>query len=276
MNDQPSAPQIRREARLQFVPLDRMRVNPLAQRDFKPAWAAHLAARFDLEEMGNPTVNHRDGWFNIVDGQHRVDALKQWLDDWHGQEVECWTYEGLTDEQEAEKYLKLQDRLRSNAFDEFRIAVAAGRPDESEIERIIRDLGLTVSRYKRGLSATATLKKVYARGGPDVLERTLRIIRDAYGDTGFDGAVIDGLGLFCQRYNGEAREDRVVQRLSTAHGGVSGLLTRSTQLRQTTGGTKPQCVAAAIVETVNRGQGGLKLPSWWKADRAEQNGDGTP
>lgn len=268
MNDQPTVQQIQREARLQFVPLEQMRVNPLAQREMKPAWVNKLALHFDLEEMGNPTVNHRDEWFNIIDGQHRIAALKQWLGNWEGQQVQCWTYDGLTDEQEAEKFLKLQDRLRATAFDEFRIAVSAGRPDESDIERIIRDLGLTVSRYRRGLSATATLKKVYMRGGADVLERTLRIIRDAYGDTGFDGAVIDGLGLFCQRYNGEAREERVVQRLSTAHGGVSGLLSRSTQLRQTTGNNKPQCVAAAIVETVNRGQGGLKLPSWWKADRA--------
>jgi hypothetical protein len=27
-----------------------------------------------------------------------------------------------------------------------------------------------------------------------------------------------------------------------------------------------QCVAAAAVEVINRGPGGTKLPSWWKAE----------
>jgi hypothetical protein len=276
VSDKPTSQQIRREARLQFVPLERMRVNPLAQREMKPAWVNKLAVHFDLEEMGNPTVNHRDGWYNIIDGQHRVEALKIWLENWEGQQVECWTYENLTDEQEAEKFLKLQDRLRAHAFDEFRIAVSAGRPGESDIQRIVHDLGLQIARQRGGIMATGTLQRVYGRGGPDVLERTLRIIRDAYGISGFEGSVIDGLGLFCQRYNGEAKEERVVQRLSSAYGGVTGLLQRSDILRRQTGGRKAQCVAAAIVETVNRGHGGLKLPSWWKADRAEQDGGGTP
>lgn len=269
MNDQPT--QIRREARLQFVPLEKMRVNPLAQRVMNPHWVNKLAISFDLEEMGNPTVNHRDGWFNIIDGQHRVEALKIWLQDWEGQQVECWTYEGLTDEQEAEKFLKLQDRLKAIAFDEFRIAVSAGRANESDIDRIVHALGLAISRTKNGIMATRTLKRVYSRGGPDVLERSLRIIRDAYGEAGFEAAVIDGLSLFCQRYNGMAPEDRVVAKLSSAHGGVSGLLQRGDLLRRQTGNPKSHCVAAAVVDVFNRGAGGKKLPSWWKT--SQQDGD---
>lgn len=271
MSDKPTDPQIQREARLGWVPLSRMRINPQAQREVNPAWVARLAADFDLEEMGNPTVNHRDDWFNIIDGQHRIAALKQWIGDtWRHQQVECWTYENLTDEQEAEKFLRLQNRLRVLAFDEFRVAVNAGRPDESDIERIVRDLGLTISRTKNGIAATGTLKKVYGRGGPEVLARTLRIIRDAYGDTGFEAGVLDGIGLFCQRYNGDVQEDRVVERLSAANGGMGGLITRGNLLRKTTGNSRAQCVAAAVVEIVNRG-GGKKLPSWWKAHGGEDS-----
>lgn len=267
MNDKPNGQQITREARLQYVPLERMRVNPLAQRIMNPAWVNKLAAHFDLEEMGNPTVNHRGEWFNVIDGQHRIEALKSWLGDWEGQQVECWTYEGLTDEQEAGKFLKLQDRLKTIAFDEFRIAVSAGRSAESDIDQIVRSLGLVIPRTKNGIMATGTLRKVYQRGGPDVLERTLRIIRDAYGDAGFEAPVIDGLSLFCQRYNGAAPEDKVVAKLSTAHGGMNGLLQRGSLLRNQTGNPKSHCVAAAVVDIYNRGTGGKKLPSWWKTDQ---------
>lgn len=265
MNDKPTEPQIQREARLEWVPLARMRVNPQAQREMNAAWVAKLAADFDLEEMGNPTVNHRDAWFNIIDGQHRIAALKQWLGTaWNGQQVQCWTYENLSDEQEAEKFLRLQNRLGVLSFDAFRVAVNAGRPDESDIELIVRELGLTISRTKNGISATGTLKRVYRRGGPAVLTRTLLIIRDAYGETGFEAGVIDGIGLFCQRYNGDVQKERVVERLAKTAGGMSGLITRGNLLRKTTGNSRAQCVAAAVTEIVNRGPG-KKLPSWWKA-----------
>jgi hypothetical protein len=244
-----------------------MQVNPVAQRALNPGWVTALAADFDLEEMGNPTVNHRDGWFNIIDGQHRMAALKLWLGDgqWEPQTVECWTYEDLTDEQEAEKFLRLQARLKPHAFDEFRVAVSAGREAEAEIAGIVEKLGMIVSRTRNGISATGTLKRVYTRGGPEVLARTLLIIRDAYGEAGFDAAIIDGVGLFCQRYDSEVTDARVVQKLSSAAGGAGGLLNRSQQLRLTTGNHKAQCVAAAVVDIVNRGAGGKKIPSWWRA-----------
>src|SRR5207247_738099 len=83
------------------------------------------------------------------------------------------------------------------------------------------------------------------RGGAAVLSRALRIIRDAYGEAGLEGPVIDRIGLICQRYDGQLSEQRAVDRLASAHGGVSGLISRAGQLRQSTGSAQAQCVAAA-------------------------------
>ena len=142
----------------------------------------------------------------------------------------------------------------------------AGRDTEADVDRIVRALGLRIARGS-GISAVATLRRVYTRGGAAVLSRALRIIRDAYGEAGLDGPVIDGIGLLCQRYNGDLSEQRAIERLSSAHGGVSGLLSRAGQLRQSTGSATAQCVAAAAVEVINRGSGGRKLPGWWRNDQ---------
>jgi hypothetical protein len=257
---------IEREARLRWVPLTQMRVNPLAQRDINQARVSRLAAAFDPEKMGAPTVNHRGDWFYLIDGQHRIAALKQWLDSWDGQQVQCWTYEGLTEAQEAEKFLSLNDTLPVRAFAKFKVSVQAGRDAEGDVDRIVRSLGLRIARGSGGISAVATLRRVYSRGGPAVLARALRIIRDAYGEAGLDGPVIDGIGLLCQRYDGDLSEQRAVERLAAAHGGVSGLTSRAGQLRQSTGSATAQCVAAAAVEVINRGSGGRKLPGWWRND----------
>lgn len=258
---------IQRGGRLRWVALTQMRVNPLAQRDLNQARVSRLAAVFDIEQMGNPVVSHRGEWYYLVDGQHRIAALKLWLGDWENQQVQCWCYEGLTEAQEAEQFLKQNDTLTVNAFAKFKVAVQAGRDAEADVDRIVRALGLRITRGPGGISAVATLRRVYVRGGPSVLSKTLRIIRDAYGDAGLDGAVIDGIGLLCQRYDGQLSKHRAVERLSSAHAGVSGLLNRAGQMRQSTGSATAECVAAAAVEVINRGSGGKKLTSWWKAEQ---------
>jgi hypothetical protein len=259
---------IQRAARLGWVPLTAMRVNPLAQRDLNTARVHRLAAAFDIEQMGTPTVSHRGGYFYLVDGQHRIEALKLWLGAWEDQQVQCWCYEGLTEAREAELFLQHNDTLTVSAYAKFKVAVQAGRDTEGDVDRIVRALGLRIAHGTGGISAVATLRRVYTRGGPGVLSRALRIIRDAYGEAGLAGPVIDGIGLLCQRYDGQLPEQRAIARLASAHGGVSGLTGRAGQLRQSTGSTPAECVAAAAVEIINRGQGGSKLPTWWRSQPA--------
>lgn len=266
MTNKPTEGRVEREARLRWVPIPQMRTSPLAQRDLNPSRVDKLAADFDLEQLGTPTVNERDGGFYLIDGQHRIEALKQM--GWGDQQIQCWTYKGLTETEEAEKFLKLNDVLSVNAFAKFKVGVQAGRPEETDIDRIVRAQGLRISRDKGdgAISAVSTLRRVYRRAGPAVLARTLRIIRDSYGDAGLEASVIDGIAMLCHRYNGDLDDVRAVTRLAAAHGSVHGLLGNAENLRKQTGNPKAHCVAAAAVELVNRGRGGRKLTSWWKTE----------
>lgn len=262
----PAAPKrVERDARLRWVPIADMKTSPLTQRDLKQARVDQLAANFDLEQIGTPTVNHRDGSWYIIDGQHRIAALKEI--GWEDQQIQCWAYEGLTETEEAEKFLKLNDYLAVNAFAKFRIGVRAEREEETDIDRIVRAQGLHVSHQKGegNISAVVTLRKLYRRS-PATLARSLRISRDAYGDAGMEGPVIEGIGLLCHRYNGLLDDDRAVAGLSKALGGVNGLLAKAEVLRKQTQNARAHCVAAAAVELINQGRGGKKLPSWWKTD----------
>lgn len=254
-----------REARLRWVPIEKMKVSAVAQRSINPARVEHLALNFDLEQLGTPTVNERDGGFYLIDGQHRVEALREI--GWGDQQIQCWTYVDLTDEQMADKFDRLNDVLTVHAFDKFRVRVTAGREDETEIDRIVRSQGLVVSRDKipGAIGAVGTLRRVYNRADGPTLGRALRIIRDAYGDTGMEAPVIDGISHLCQRYNGDLNDDQAVLKLGNAHGGVNGLLNKAEVLRRQTGNFKAHCVAAAAVEIINTGKGGKKLPSWFKA-----------
>lgn len=260
---------VERTARLEWVPLAQVRVNPLAQRELVQARVDKLVTEFDPEQLGFPTVNHRDGHYWIIDGQHRIAALKEWLgEDWEHQSVQCQTYEGLLEDEEAGVFLQLNDTLAVQAFAKFRIGVQAGRAEEVEVDRIVRECMLRVSQDKGdgAIGAVGTLMRVYRRGGPQNLARTLLIIRDAYGDPGLEASVIDGLGLLCDRFNGALDDEQLVAKLAKAHGGVNALLGKAENLRKSTGNVRAHCVAAAAVDINNGGRGGKKLPSWWRAE----------
>lgn len=256
---------VQRDAKLEWVPLEQMKVSPVAQRELRQERVDRLLAEFDLEKLGTLTVNWRDNSWWIIDGQHRAETLRQM--GYADQSVECWTYRGLTVEEEAEKFLGLNDYLAVGVYPRYKVAVTAGRPVETDIDRIVRSLKLRVSLDKTqgAVRAVGTLRKVYMRGGPACLARTLAIIRDAYGDPGMEAMVIEGIALVCDRYNGDLPDERAVLALSQARGGVNGLLGRAENLRLQTGNAKGHCVAAAVVETVNRSPG-RKLATWWRSE----------
>lgn len=255
---------VERKARLQWVPIPLMRVSSLAQRDLSQARVDELAAHFDVERLGTPVVSHRDGHFYVIDGQHRIEALK--AIGYGRRQVQCWTYQNLTGADEADMFLTLNNTLTVGAYPKFKVAVQAGRPEECDIDRIVRAQGLKISRDRSGgsVGAVDTLRQVYRRGGPACLARTLRIVRDAYGDPGLEASVIDGISLVCHRYDGQLNDDQAIAALARAAGGVGALLSKAEYTRRQTGSPKAHCVAAAAVELVNRKIRGKKLRSWWK------------
>lgn len=245
---------------LQWVHISEMRVSSRAQREQRQAHIDHIAAEFDPDKFGTPTVNERDGVFWIIDGAHRIKALIQM--GYEDQQVQCWTYHSLTEEQEAEKFLSLNDVKPVAGLDRFKVSVVAGRADESDIDRIVRAQGLSIGSGHNGIGSVGALRDVYFKGGARGLSTTIRVIRDSYGKPGFSAKVIKGVGLFVSHYENVYEEDRLVQKLSSKLGGVNGLTGRAEQIRVQQGVPAPQGVAAAVVETYNAGRGGTKIPSW--------------
>ena len=252
---------IERAARLRWIPVEQMRISPASQREQRDARVDHIASNFDPERLGVLTVNERDGFFYVIDGGHRMLAMR--AVGWGDQSIQCATYVGLTEEEEAETFLKLNDVLAVDAMSKFRIGVTAGRLEECDIDRIVRacDLRVSTSKVDGSISAVGALRKAYHR---KCLARTLRVVRDSYGNPGYQASVIDGLSLVFQRYGEEIKDERAVEKLSGLQGGVNGLLGRAEHIRRQMGAPKNHSIAAATVEVLNAGRGGKKLSAWWR------------
>lgn len=265
----PKSNHIDRVATLKWVPLALMRVSPLAQRELNQARVDKIVANFDPEQIGTPTVNKRGEIFYIIDGQHRIEAMREV--GWGDQQLQCWTYEGLSEKDEAEMFLKLNDTLAVPALAKYRVGVVAGRADVSAIDKIVHACGLHVSLNKSSgsVSCVGTLLRIYNRSDAGTLHRTLELVRDAYGDSGMSAAVIDGVAFLIQRYDEKLDDEVFVTKMGNAHGGVAGLLNKGEIIRRQTGASRGHAVAAAAVEIYNATRGGNKLANWWKSEDGE-------
>lgn len=254
---------VERQSRLLWVPIDQMSTSPVAQRRFSAPQANSYAADFRLESLGYPVLNKRDDRWYVVDGQHRIAALR--LIGFGDLSLECECYFGLTEREEADLFLERNDRKNVTSYEKFRVALTAGRETETAVNEVVMAQGLRVAKGDSDgcVSAVVALLSVYERGGPQTLGRSLAILRDAYGGShaALVTPVISGLGLVCQRYNGEFDDATAVAKLGKAS--LQGLLAQASVLRRATARPQAECIAAAVIDLMNRGRGGKKLAGWW-------------
>lgn len=262
------AKRVKRQAQIRTIKLGDIRVSPAAQRELNQARVNKIVDALDMERLGTLTVSHRDGYYWLIDGQHRFNALKTyWGEGYEEWELEAWCYFDLDEEKEAEKFLQHNEVLAVNAYDKFKVGVTAGRSVESDVDRIVRTLGLKVARTQGdgAISAVTALTTVYKKYGPSGLREVLWIIREAFGDRAFESLLITGLAQFRGRYEGRIDVDRLVSKLNRTAGGIKGILNKAAYIREQVGQPTPTCVAAAITQIYNQGARGLQsLGSWWK------------
>lgn len=255
-----------RKASTEWVRVSDMQTTPAAQRKYDPVHAQEIADTFDLEALGYPLVNLRAGVWWIVDGQHRVGALR--LIGWGDQMIECEVYRGLTEQQEAALFLQRAKTKAITPADRYRIAITANLPDEVAVAKVCEQLALPVGVGRGKIQAVNTLLKVYRTYGADVLGRALLILREAYGitPTGMAAPMIEGAALVVRRYGSSLKTDKAVEKLKVGRAGedrADSVLKAAETYRLTTGQAKPVCTAGALVDKINAGRG-AKLPDWWK------------
>jgi hypothetical protein len=150
-----------------------------------------IGQNFDPDLLGLVVVWERTdravghGRFMVLDGQHRVRALVDFLA-YLDQKIQCMVYRDITPAEAAAISLGLQERRNLHPYDHHRAAVAAGVLVAIRIEKTAADCGITVVRNVNGpseVSAISTMRDVMARLGPAGLGRVLEILSGAWDRT---------------------------------------------------------------------------------------------
>lgn len=259
------------EIREGTVPMGSMTISADAQRALKESRVDHLVKNFDITAVRHFVVNHRDGTYYILDGQHRFEAYKQTLGPgWERKHVKCHIYDNLNDSEMAEAFLRLNDTLNVSIFDKYEKGVTAKRDDEVAVDKIVRACGLVVREGKNhngSLSCPGMLLQLYKNLGSKALRSALTAAYSVFDDLGLAAHVVEGLALVFHRYDKRLTEGAVIERFSTVKGGLGSIQTLANNIQVKLKKRKGQSMAAAMVEVLNKGATGAKrLPDWFSVE----------
>lgn len=238
------------------------------QRPVNPKEVDRLVREWDERLLDPITVSFRDGKFYVIDGQHRISAMRR-MNGGNGVMVNCKVYNGLTYEQEAALCYKLDKAKKRLSLSQATNALAESGtdPETSEIRQLVENCGfvwaLGRSRGRTGeIVTTRALVNAYRLLGGAAFTRMLQLLWDTWeGDPrSLTAAILSGMALFVKTYETELNDRAFVSRLSQAdpdeinRRGRADFSTNNTALR----------FARVILEKYNGQRGGRKLPYRFK------------
>jgi hypothetical protein len=204
-----------------------------------------IVEEYDPALVGTLFVSERRKGYAVIDGQTRLEAMRRLGE----LQVPCLIYHGLTRQDEARIFARLQLKRRNiRPYHRFRAELFGGDPEAREVDAIVRAAGWTLSEFTSpttgGLIACVGALEAVYRMSPELLERTLVIIHSAYPEHPGSAEMVRGLAYFLDHE--EVDDDRLVAKLATV--APAELARRASALREGRGhgGASPRYMAEAI------------------------------
>jgi hypothetical protein len=152
------------------------------QREVKAKRVRRIARSFDPIKAGVILVSERGGIKYLIDGNHRVSAMKT-ID---VAECPAIVLQGLTREQEAEYFRRQNENTgKLSHYDLFKAGLVAKDAECLEIQQIVvkNEFRLSSSsKESNRITAIHSLIRIYRQYGAATLDKTLTLIRQTWGD----------------------------------------------------------------------------------------------
>lgn len=168
--------------------------------------------------VGAICVSRRqDGKLYILDGQHRVAALKRL----GIKDVACQVHLRLTVQDEARMFVNLnKTRWNPSAYDEHKAKVIAQDPIALKIKGIIESVGYNIGNGEAEgrIQAVRQLYKEYKSLGDKGLAKVFHITKAIWGNDkdALAGYAFSGLSLFIKKYGDQIADEQIIKRLRKA------------------------------------------------------------
>ena len=205
------------------LPTEKLYSGQAYQRPVDEKVVDKLVKNWDDRLLDPLIVSFRDGNFFVVDGQHRVAAMKR-MNGSGNILVPCKVYSGLSYEQEAELYYKL-DLAKAHltmAQSTKALLESGANQDYTEIRRLIEAAGFQWRLDKKAgaarneILATRAIFSSYKSLGSDAFSRMLVLLKATWdGDPdSLSAMMLSGMTLFVKTYEEKLDDDSFIQRMS--------------------------------------------------------------
>jgi hypothetical protein len=222
------------------------------QRATNPAQVDTIVNTFTEAKLGTLTVSERDGKFHVMDGAHRLKALRM-LGYTHAY---CVVNTGMTYEQEAE-YFRNQDenKRRIKPMEFFKAGLVSGNEQCTSIYGIVKANGFNIGSGSKDFHKIAAIQALFAivdDYGYQVLDETLCLLAATWSGSrkASQSETLLGVAEFVSRYGMADFAERMQEKYSA----VFYDYTEAARVRGTVSSTtirKKFC--RAIVEHYNKG-----------------------
>jgi hypothetical protein len=184
-----------------------------------PLRVKNIIRNFDDEQLQPIDVSYRNGSYWIVDGQHRVESLKQLSIP----NISCRIHYGLTYTKEASLYVALnspKNRRTPTAIHRANAQIEAGEEKILEIKKIVEQngfiLGTDQSKAINKMICVATLEFIHGQIGSLGLDRVVRLIRGCwYGIfEAMDKNILMGVYHFVKNYADDFKDQEFIKKLA--------------------------------------------------------------
>lgn len=255
-----------------WIPVTNLTVDERVQRD-------HLDLRkiirfkrnFNPAAMGVITVSQRNAaTLVIVDGQHRVQVVKE-LTDANG-EVLCHVFKKLTLAEEAQMFLDLNAGTQPSLLDKFKVRLTAGDPVAVEVDALVKSYGWEIKAGSAAglIQCVGAVTRIYTRSQereeePNGLQIAILAVTRAWGNgeqAAVQASILEGIGALHSEYADKLDTSALIQKLKRYKGGPQGLHTDAATLAAVNRTPLSMAVADRLVEEYNKGRQSKALHRW--------------
>lgn len=226
---QPVGEHLALPGRLEWVPVGRIVADPAYQRTLSIKQVTTIARAFDPFILGVIIVSQRDdGQLYVLDGQHRVEALRTlgYADD----HIPAMVYVNLSLEDEARIFAQTnKNRMYLPPQYHFRARLVAGDKEALALKETVEHYGFHLNYWKplpgdeKGaatamyrpegmISAIGELERL-SRSGVEKLGRVLGLAHDAWGEdvVGLSAIILRGLAIFHNAFTERYDRERLLE-----------------------------------------------------------------
>ena len=234
------------------------------QRPVKPSDVNALIRRWDPAYLSPIEVSFRDGSYNVINGQHRIEAMRK-MNGGADVIVPCLIYTGLSYEQEAAMYYLLDKSAgRLKLSSAIKALLESGTdPSMIDIKQRIERAGFTWALDKP-TGASYEIKPVravisaYHLLGARAFSRMLGLLAGAWHGTqnSLTAGMISGVALFLKAHENELEDYEFIRRLSEVD---------PVEIIQLAQVESPALRYARLIRTKYNEQGAKMLPDRFKS-----------